>query len=87
MKIKGKVNIFELISFLRAKGIESTIANTVLHIQPYYQKKYGFKRGQLKNSLSAFRNSLALAFHCRMKEKDFIEITRALEEYFINRKV
>ncbi|MFC1698973.1 DegT/DnrJ/EryC1/StrS family aminotransferase [Candidatus Omnitrophota bacterium] len=86
VKINSRVNIFALISFLRDKGIEATIANTALHIQPYYRKKYGFKTGQLKNSLFASRNSLALAFHCRMKEKDFIEIASALEEYFVTRK-
>ena len=86
VKINRRVNIFKLISFLKDKGIESTIANTAVHAQPYYQKKYGFKRGELKNSLFAFRNSLALAFHCRMKEKDFVKIASALEEYFTDRK-
>ena len=81
VRINKKINIFRLISFLKAKGIESTPSNIALHTQPYYQKKYGFKKGEFKNSLFAFRRSLALPFHCRMKQKDFFEIFIALKEY------
>lgn len=81
VKMNKRIDIFKLISFLKGKGIESTISNTALHIQPYYKKKYGFKNGEFKNSLLAFRRSLALPFHCQMKEKDFHKVTSGLEEY------
>ena len=86
VKINKSVDIFKLISFLKDKDIESAISNTALHIQPYYQKKYGFKKGEFKNSLLAFRRSIALPFHCRMKEKDFAKVTTTLEEYLTDKK-
>lgn len=84
VKINKRVNVFKLIQFLRDKGIESTIGNIALHTQPYYQKKYGFKKGELKNSFLAARSSIALPFHCRMKKGDFIKIAVTLEEYLKN---
>ena len=80
-RIEGSINISNLISFLKKKGIESTISNTALHVQPYYKRKYGFKKNDFKNSLFASKNSLALPIHSRMKEKDFIKIANTLEEY------
>lgn len=87
VKINKSTNIFNLISFLKDRGIESAISNTAVHTQPYYQRKYGFKKGELKNSLFAFRRSITLPFHCRMKEKDFAKVTTALEEYLTDTKI
>lgn len=86
VKINKSTNIFNLISFLKDKGIESAISNTAVHTQPYYQRKYGFKKGELKNSLFASRRSITLPFHCRMKEKDMTKVVSALEAYFNERK-
>ena len=71
---------------MKDKGIESTISNTALHTQPYYQKKYVLRKGELKNSWFASRRSIALPFHCRMKKKDFVKVAVALGEYFTDRK-
>lgn len=87
VKINKNINIFKLISFLKGKGIESTISNTSVHTQPYYQRKYGLKKGELKNSLSAFKKSVALPFHCRMTEKDFTKVVSALGEYLTDTKI
>ena len=86
VKMDKGIDIFKLIRFLKDKGIESTISNTSVHTQPYYRKKYGFRKGELKNSLLASNTSIALPFHCRMKEKDFIKVATALKEYFNNKK-
>ena len=86
IKMDKKFDNFKLVSFLKENDIESTVSNIVVHTQPYYQKKYDFKKGELKNSLFAFRRSVALPFHCRMNEKDFIEVARVLGQYFNERK-
>lgn len=86
VKIDKKINIFKLIAFLRSRGIESTVSNIVLHSQPYYRRKYGFRADEFKNSAAAFSNCIALPFHCRLNRKDFLKITAALKEYFNRRK-
>lgn len=82
IRINRGVDTFKLISFLKSRGIESTISNSCVHTQPYYQQKYDFGKGELKNSLFAFKRSIALPFHCQMGEKDFVKVTVTLKEYF-----
>lgn len=86
VKINRKIDTFKLITFLKARNIESTFSNTATHLQPYYQKKYGFKKGELKNSLFAFKNSIALPFHCRMEKRDFRKVVAVLKQYFSKEK-
>lgn len=80
-KIDKEINIFELIRFLKYRGIESTVSSTAVHRQLYYKKSYCYKEKKLKNSFVASKKSIALPFHCRMKERDFYKVSRTLKEY------
>jgi len=82
IKINRAVDIYLLLSYLRNKGIESAPSNTVLHIQPYYRKKYGFRKKEFKNSLDASRRSLALPFHSRLHSNEIAKIASTLNDYF-----
>ena len=79
--VNKSINIFDLISFLNSKKIEAAIGSIALHTQPYYAGKYHLKNKDFKNSLLAYKRSIALPFHHKITERDFIYIARALENY------
>lgn len=70
----------EVIENLRAQDIESVLGTYALHAQPFYQKKYGFTPGELKNSFLAYRQSLTLPLFPQMTEVDLDTIARGLKK-------
>lgn len=71
-----------LIERLKKKGIETTIGTYVLHCQPFYQKSYGYKEGELKNSYRAFKQTLCLPLYAQMEQKDIREVAENLLRVF-----
>ncbi|KPL19216.1 MAG: glutamine--scyllo-inositol aminotransferase [candidate division Zixibacteria bacterium SM23_81] len=59
-----------IIRKLRERGIETTIGTYCLHCQPFYRKNYSYRDGQFKNSSTAFKQSLCLPLHIKLKPVD-----------------
>lgn len=74
----------ELIRRMREQDVECTIGTYACHDQPFFQRTYGYKTGQLKNSHAAFTRGVALPFYPQLTDADLDRIQEALE-YSINR--
>lgn len=58
------------IEFLRAHGVEATLGTYALHAQPFYQRAFGYRDGQLPNSFRAFTQTITLPLYPQMKEQE-----------------
>jgi dTDP-4-amino-4,6-dideoxygalactose transaminase len=70
----------QLIHDLRACDIETTLGTYAVHAQPFYEREYGYKPGQLPNSFYAFTRSVTLPLFHQMTENDLETIAVQLEK-------
>lgn len=70
----------QFIKDLRAFGIESTLGTYALHDQPFFQRNYGYKTGQLPNSHFAFTQSIALPLYPQMNEAELDLISQGVRK-------
>lgn len=54
----------------RQAGVETTLGTYAVHAQPFFQRKYGYRQGDLKGSDGAFRQSLTIPLYPSMTEAD-----------------
>jgi dTDP-4-amino-4,6-dideoxygalactose transaminase len=59
-----------IITELRALDIECTLGTYALHDQPFFQRSFGYKTGQLPKSHAAFTRTIALPFYPLMNSDD-----------------
>jgi dTDP-4-amino-4,6-dideoxygalactose transaminase len=71
-----------LLEYLRARRIGAGIHFPVLHLQPYYQERWGFKRGDFPNAERVSERILSLPLFPAMREKDVGDVVRAVSEMF-----
>lgn len=64
---------------LAERDIETTLGTYALHDQPFYQRTYGYKTGQLKNSHIAYTKSITLPLYPQMDLADLDLIAAELE--------
>ena len=67
-----------VIAALRADGIETTLGTYALHAQPFFQRAYGHRPGDLPRSHRAYTASLALPLHGQMTEDEVGTVVDAL---------
>ena len=60
------------------EGIETTIGTYALHTQRFFADTYGYKKGSLLQSLTAYSQSLTLPLYPRLKISDIEGIASAL---------
>lgn len=68
----------DLIHQMRSQDIECTIGTYACHDQPFFQRTYGYRTGELKNSHAAFTRSVALPFYPQQTDADLDRIQEAL---------
>lgn len=68
---------------LAERNIETTIGTYALHAQPAYAE-YGYKTGDLPNSLAAFERSLSLPLFASLSEEEQDYIIKSLKEILEN---
>lgn len=73
--LKKGINRDKFMSSLKNNGIETTVGNHALHLQPYYRKKYGYKALDLRNSYEASLRTVTLPLYPCMTEKE-VDILR-----------
>ena len=59
-----------LLKTLREKGIGAHAMYIPVHLQPWYQKKYGYKKGDFPNSEKYFETCIVLPLYPSLKQKD-----------------
>ena len=69
-----------IVEEMKARGVETTIGTYALHDQPFFQRQYKYKTGQLPNSHAAFTRSITLPLYPQMSDSDLDLIAKALED-------
>lgn len=69
-----------LVAELRRREIEATLGTYALHAQPFFQRAYGYRSGQLPGSYAAFRRSVTLPLYPQMTDEDVAAVARAVRE-------
>jgi dTDP-4-amino-4,6-dideoxygalactose transaminase len=67
-----------VIHTLRQIGVESTLGTYALHCQPYYQRAWGYRPGDLPNSRQAYERTLALPLYHEMEHADLVRVAASL---------
>jgi dTDP-4-amino-4,6-dideoxygalactose transaminase len=67
------------INNLKANGVEATLGTYALHDQPFFQREYHYKTGQLPNSHVAFTKSITLPLYPQLSECDLDIIAQQLK--------
>lgn len=71
----------EMVEFLRNSGIEAVKGAETIHMQPYYQKKYGFKPGDLPKSYEAYQKAVTLPLHSEMSNDDVAFVSEKIKDF------
>ena len=70
------LNRDQIIQDMREMEVETTLGTYALHDQPFFQKKYGYRAGELANSHYAFTRSITLPLYPQLTS-DNLEIIKA----------
>ena len=65
---------------LRARGISTSVHFRALHLQPFYQERYGFARGMFPNAERVSDRTLSLPLSSALTETDVDRVIEALHE-------
>jgi perosamine synthetase len=65
---------------LLAKGIETQVHYSTIHLQPFYRQRFGFKPGDFPNAEAWAAEELSLPLHVGMVEADVQTVVDALKE-------
>lgn len=68
-----------IVEAMRARGVETTLGSYALHDQPFFQRTYGYRAGQLPNSHAAFLRALTLPLYPQMSEAELDQVAEALQ--------
>jgi dTDP-4-amino-4,6-dideoxygalactose transaminase len=74
-----KVSRDEFISQLLRLNIGSGVHFYPVHLHPYYQKKFGFKKGDLPNAEFVGERTLSLPLAANLSQRDIIDVIEAVQ--------
>lgn len=70
----------KIVEGMKARGIETTLGTYALHDQPFFQREFGYRSGQLPNSHAAFTRTITLPLYPQMNESDLDLVTGTLKK-------
>ena len=73
-----KINRDEVIKALRAENIGTSVHFIPLHLQPFYQKTFGYKEGDFPNAEYVYNRLISLPFFSHMTDKDIEDTVNAV---------
>jgi dTDP-4-amino-4,6-dideoxygalactose transaminase len=65
---------------LKASSIGTQVHYIPVHLQPYYQKNYGYKWGDYPNAESYYRQAISLPLYPKMSDSDVKYVIKKLKE-------
>lgn len=74
------INRNRFIEELKARGIGTSVHFIPLHLQPYYAKKYGFKRGVFKIAETIYDKIVSIPLYPKMTEEQLYYIIDIIKE-------
>ncbi|MBA7590026.1 UDP-4-amino-4,6-dideoxy-N-acetyl-beta-L-altrosamine transaminase [subsurface metagenome] len=75
-----KVGRREIFEALRAENIGVNVHYIPVHLQPYYQKRYGYHLGDFTKAENYYSRSITLPVFPKMSEKDVNDVIRAVKK-------
>lgn len=78
--VDQKIDRDATVNNLKANGVEATLGTYALHDQPFFQRDFGYKPGQLRNSHIAFSKSITLPLYPQLTETDLDFIAHSLRK-------
>jgi perosamine synthetase len=76
----------DLIKLLRADGIGCNVYFPAIHLQPFYQNKFGFKRGDFPVTESVSDRTIALPFFNNLNLESIKKVVKALKNNLLKVK-
>lgn len=75
----------KVLARLRERGIGCRNYFTPIHLQPFYQERFGLKEGMFPVTESVAARTIALPFHNRLTEAEVETVAREIKESFSGR--
>ena len=73
-----------LLAYLRSQGIGAHAMYIPVHLQPYYQRRFGYKRGDFPKAESYFNRCLVLPLYAGMSKETLDCIIKAVRTFYEN---
>jgi dTDP-4-amino-4,6-dideoxygalactose transaminase len=73
-----------LVESLREKGIRAEVHFVPVHLQPYYQKRFGFTDGQFPMAEQYYEEALSLPLFAQMTPKDVTRVVDAVRAILLD---
>jgi len=80
IRLDTNINHDQVMKALRERGIPSRSYFTPIHLQPFYVKQFGYRRGDFPQTEAAGDTCLALPFSGVMTQEEVEYVCAALEE-------
>lgn len=80
IKEKAKINRDQLIEYLKARNIGTSVHFIPLHLHPYYQKTFKLKKEHFKVANELFASSLSLPLYPDLKKEELDYIIKQIKE-------
>lgn len=64
---------------MKALGVLTGVHYKALHLEPYYQEKYGYKEGSLLNAEEFGRTTVSLPLSCKLTEEEVEAVIKAVK--------
>jgi perosamine synthetase len=84
VRFRSGVDRNQVLNQMAARGIPTRPYFSPIHLQSFYQKQFGFKRGDFPISEIAGGSTLALPFHSNMNSDEIEAVVAALAEVIAN---
>ncbi len=75
---KLKISKNELFSKFKKKGINLQVHYIPVHLQPFYKKRFGFKKNQFKNAENFYKKEVSLPIYPSLKKKEIYKVINEL---------
>lgn len=73
----------KIVRFMAKKGIQCGIYFTSIHLQPFYKKEFGYKKGDFPLTESVSSRTIALPFFSNITEKEINIVVRQFKEALV----
>jgi len=75
-----KVERREIFEALRAENIGVNVHYIPIHLQPYYQKRFGYRRGDFPRAENYYSRAITLPLFPKMSDKDIDDVVAAVKK-------
>ncbi len=75
-----KISRREIFEALQAENIGVNVHYIPVHLQPYYQKRFGYRRGDFPKAENYYSRAITLPIFPKMTEKDINDVVKAVKK-------